>query len=87
MADFSDVGRVLEMMMFHNAAGGRAYTQLGDEYQQFVDLSHHLKLGRAVLFGRVKKPGTKLLRDGQEVRDELDVNWTYYRIVFPVKEG
>ncbi len=82
-SDFSDVGRILEMMMFHNAAGGRAYTRLGDEYQPFVDLSHHLKLGRAVLIGRVKKRGVELLRDGQSVDDELDVNWTYYRVVFP----
>jgi hypothetical protein len=85
-ADFSDVNRILEMMMFHHAAGGRAYTRLGDEYHQFVDLSYHLKLGRAVLIGRVKKPGTTLLRDGEPVEDELDVNWTYYRIVFPVAE-
>jgi hypothetical protein len=84
-ADFSDVGRILEMMMFHHAAGGRAYTRLGDEYQQFVDLSYHLKLGRAVLIGRVKKAGTALLRDGESVDDDLDVNWTYYRVVFPVE--
>ncbi len=84
-ADFSDVRRILEMMMFHRAAGGRNYTRLGDGYQQFVDLTHQLKLGRAILVGRVQKPAAELRRDGRDVRDELDVNWTYYRVAFPVK--
>src|SRR5690606_31885557 len=49
-----EVPRILEMLMFHEAAGGRAYTSLSQNYQPWMDLSEHLRLGRAVLVGRAK---------------------------------
>ncbi len=44
------------MMMFYEAAGGRSYTGLSDDYQRFVDFSGLLKTGRAVLVARPPRP-------------------------------
>ena len=43
---------VLRMMMFYEAAGGRRYTGLTNDYQRFVDFSELLKTGRAVLMAQ-----------------------------------
>ena len=45
----TDISYVLRMMMFHDAAGGRRYTGLLNEYQSFVDLNPLLKTDRAIL--------------------------------------
>ncbi len=76
------VPRILEMMMFHSAAGGDSYTQLVNRYQSYVDLSSHLVLGRAVLIGRSQTSAAKLVLDDKEVA--ADQHWTYYRVIFPV---
>ena len=51
----TDASYVLRTMMFYEAAGGRNYTGLSDEYQRFVDFSELLKTGRAVLVARVRQ--------------------------------
>ncbi len=81
-----DVPRIMEIMMFHEAAGGESYTGLSQRYQPFVDLSDHLRSGRAILVGRSETPASQLARDGQSMADSYDRQWTYYRIVFPVKK-
>ena len=58
-----DVTRILEVMMFHEAAGGQPYTKVGGRYQSYVDLSEQLRLGRAILMGRAEVPATVWLRD------------------------
>ncbi len=50
-ADF-DLARILEVMAFHNAAGGVNYTGLVNRQQAFVDLSAQLEFGQAILVGR-----------------------------------
>jgi hypothetical protein len=98
--DLSDVNRILEMLMFHNAAGGRLYTNLSHNYQKSVDLSRHLRIGRAILVGRCATPQSRLAIQpgGSETGDASDQNiwqlddtnhqhWTYYRIVLPVAEA
>ena len=80
----TDVSRILEMMMFYRAAGGAAYTGLTHRYQTYVDLSEHLRTGRAILVGRSAAAGSRLVPehaggDASRVRQ-----WTFYRIVFPV---
>jgi hypothetical protein len=79
-----DVPRILQMMMFHQAAGGRAYTGWLDRFQGYVDLSGHLTLGRAILVGRASQAGAHLKRDGQTLTDGREQHWTFYRIVYPV---
>ena len=63
-----EVPRILEMLMFHGAAGGKGYTKMTHRFQHRVDLSDHLRCGRAMLVGRAVKPGNLLVRNG-EVRE------------------
>ena len=79
-----DVQRIIEIMMFYEAAGGSEYTGLVHRYQRFLDLSEHLGLRRAVLLGRAEQPACELTRDGQPLRAGYDHRWTYYRLVLPV---
>jgi len=75
----------MEIMMFHEAAGGESYTGLSQRYQSYIDLSGHIRTGRAVLIGRSATPASRLARDGQSLADVTDRHWTYYRVVFPVE--
>ena len=81
-----DVPRILLMMMFHDAARGSSYTGLTNRYQPYLDLTDHVRLGRAVLAGRapagisqLQTPGGESLVDPAEMQ-----SWTWYRIVLPV---
>ena len=75
-----DVDRVMQMMMFHKAAGGKNYTSLSHRFQRNVDFSDHLNQKRAILVGKVTEPGMRLLADsGLIVHSE-----TYVRILMPV---
>jgi hypothetical protein len=80
-----DVPRILEMMMFHGAAGASGYTHLSHRYQGFVDLSDHLTAGCAVLVGRCAQPAVEFLVNGQQRHDTTDQHWTFVRIVMPVR--
>ena len=77
-----DVPRIVEMLMFHEAAGGARYTRLTHRYQSWLDMSDHLNLNRAVLVGRVAKGASRLLVGGDVIVP--DQQWVYYRIVLPV---
>jgi hypothetical protein len=79
-----DVQRIMEVMMFYRAAGGETYTGLTHRYQAHIDLSDHIRCGRAILVGRAKAPATGLLRDGHSLAENYDRHWTIYRLVFPV---
>jgi hypothetical protein len=80
-----DVPRIVEMLMFYEAAGGQNYTRLQNRYQGFVDLSEQLRLGRAVLVGRCDKPLANLERDGRSLDEDTESSWTFVRVVYPVK--
>ncbi|MEL6104442.1 MAG: hypothetical protein AAFU85_00335 [Planctomycetota bacterium] len=56
VGDFSNVGRVADMLMFHRAAGGTLYTGLKDEPLARLDLSHVLVDDRCMLIGRTESP-------------------------------
>ncbi|MCL4204982.1 MAG: hypothetical protein KJ000_21080 [Pirellulaceae bacterium] len=79
-----DVARILEVLMFYQAAGGRKYTGLTHRYQSYLDLSDHLRMGRAILVGRGAEPAATLNRDGRSQAELTDRRWTLYRVVFPV---
>jgi hypothetical protein len=78
-----DVPRILEMLMFHETAGGRGYTGLLHRYDHFIDLSGQLTAGRAVLVGKAEDSPTQLVADGKPLDGAQDQHWTYYRIVLP----
>ena len=80
-----DIPRIAEMIMFHRAAGGVGYTELTDRQWQSLDLSSHLKLGRAVFIGRVKTPPAGLTLQGEPLQPAADAQWMYIRVVIPVE--
>ena len=82
----TDPRRILDMMMFYEAAGGRSYTHLLNRYQSELDLSEQLVLGRAILVGRTSVPAATLLRDGQPLAQPDDEHVTFVRYVFSVKD-
>ena len=79
-----DLDYIIRMMTFHQASGGRDYTGMRHDVLGSFDLSSHLRLGRAVLLGRLKsaksaaewKVGDTVLTD--------EAGRTYVRIVLPV---
>ncbi len=79
-----DVPRIVEMMSAHELAGGRAYTGLANQYQQFSELSGLVRDGRAVLIGRVARPAATLEQAGRPLAEAHTRRWTFYRYVFPV---
>jgi hypothetical protein len=84
--DSVDVTRIMQMLMFHEAARGRSYTGLTHRYQPRIDLSDHVRLGQAVLVGRASKPVARLQnRDTAVVNPENANTWTWYRIILPVR--
>ena len=82
-----DAARILEVLMFYQAAGGRKYTGLTNRYQPYLDLSEHLRMGRAILVGRGSEPAATLNRDGRSQEELTDRRWTVYRVVFPVESA
>ncbi len=55
-----DTQRLMEMLLFHRAAGGTTYTELTHRYLQSMDLSDLLRLNRAIVFGRLEIPTTEI---------------------------
>ena len=78
--------------MFYEAAGGRGYTGLTNQYQRFVDLRELLKTGRAILVAQGPdaaadaRGGAELRRDGRPLAPgPQDRHAVLYRFVLPVK--
>jgi hypothetical protein len=83
----ADVPRIVQMIMFHEAARGRSYTGLSHRYQPELDLSEHVRLGRAVLVGRAKQAAVRLVdpATAEALVDESEsTSYTWYRLLFPV---
>jgi hypothetical protein len=81
----TDLSRIVPMMMFHEAARGRTYTGLTNRYQPYVDLTQHVRLGRAVLAGRAAERATRLTQgDSPLAEDNVEQTWTWYRVILPV---
>ena len=80
-----DIPRIIEIMMFHELAGGETYTGLQNRYQAFVDMSHHLTVGQAVFVGRSERPATQMIRDGEPLVEYYDKHWSFYRFIVPVE--
>lgn len=77
--------RIADMMMFYDAAGGRTYTGMSHGYQDRIDMTDHLQLGRAILVGEIRTPGVQLKIDGQSVTEQYDETVTMVRLILPVK--
>ena len=75
--------RIAEILMFHEAAGSTEYTRLDHLYQGWIDLSHHAKLGRAILVGRLRDPLTEVRIDDRAL--DADRRHAVVRVLLPVE--
>jgi hypothetical protein len=87
----NEVDRLVELMMFHNAATGRNYTSLTHSYQNIIDHSHLTDMDCAVLVGRLTTPSVKLQlstsQTEQQPEIESGITRAWCRIVIPVKQS
>lgn len=81
-----DVPRIMEMILFHNAAGGKAYTGLFHRYQANLDMSSLLDLGRAVVVGQTNQPATTVYEGQTPWTGPHSQVWTWFRLVLPVSQ-
>ena len=81
----TDVDRILQLVMFYDAANGRSYTQLLHDYQRWLDMSDQLKLRRAILVGRMAASATQLTLDGRPVNAAQRAESSYCRVLYPVQ--
>ncbi len=83
--DVDDLPRIVEMLMFYDAAGGRNYTRLRHEYQDDIDLSTQLNLERAILVGRAAEPLATLHFANESAQPRFDRRLQIVRIMWPVE--
>jgi hypothetical protein len=82
-----DPQRIIELMMFHEAAGGANYTGLLHRSQAFVDLTSQLDFGRAILVAH-GPDATAIEINGQEVdTSAANRHTTIYRFIVPVPQN
>ena len=77
-----DQAYIIRMLTFHQAAGGHDYTGMRHDVLGNFDLSSHLRLGRAVLLGRLKKSAAEWKVNGSAIT--APDSQTFVRIVLPV---
>ena len=80
-----DVDRIMEMIMFHDVAGGRTYTQLLNRQHRDLEASSLLALDRAVFVGHADHRATSVTLHQQDIDASDRRHWTYYRLVIPVQ--
>lgn len=90
----TNLDRIGQMLSLYRAAGGKSYTTLTHEFQDYIDLSEQLELNRAILIASIPKTMTELKfnttdanRDGgtgENIDYELGNQRTILRIVIPV---
>jgi len=87
--DSTEIPRILQMIMFHDTVRGTNYTGLSHRYLGQLDLSQHLKLGRAVIIGQAKQPAATLavsLEKSPDISIEVKTqDLSLYRLVVPVE--
>ena len=81
------IDALLYLMMFTDALGSNEYTNLGNQFQGFTDLSNALEAGNAVLVARTNKGHNNLLSGGQAWTERTAQDRTYYRFILPVKKS
>jgi len=74
---------LMQMLTFHEAAGGTRYTGLTNQTWEHLDLSPLLRLDRAVLFGRIQVPVARLTLDGEPAPPTRHT--AFVRLVMPVE--
>lgn len=76
---------ILPILCFFEYAGGSGYTQLRNDMLGRMDWSHQLRMGEAVLYGRIEGGGVTLSLDGKEPPASGEQQKaTYVRCLLPV---
>jgi len=78
--------RILDMLTFYDLAGGRSYVHLLNRYHAKLEMSHLLRLNRAILIAKLPQPLTQLNVYGQTRDPAVDSPQTFVRIVLPVRD-
>ncbi len=79
---------IVQMLTFHEVAGGSKYTGLDNSALQELELSEHIDLGRAVLLAEADGQVSSLRINGEEApNSEPGSATTVVRILMPVTEA
>ena len=76
---------LVRILTFHSELGGEKYTGLTNQLLNNEDCSHLLKLGRAILFGRLSQSLASIERDHQRL--EPDRQTSFVRLIIPVEKS
>ena len=77
-----DPARLVRVMTFHDDLGGERYTGLTNQILGDEDLSQLLKLGRAILFGRLSQSVASIQQN--QTTFEPDRQISFVRLILPV---
>ncbi|WP_157605147.1 DUF4350 domain-containing protein [Schlesneria paludicola] len=77
-----DPASVIRILTFHDEVGGERYTGLTNQLLGSEDCSHLMKMGRAILVGRLSQPVATIQQDQQAL--EPDRQATFIRLILPV---
>ncbi len=79
-----DPAYTVRILTFHQHVGGERYTGLTNQILDNEDCSHLLKLGRAILFGRLNQSVAKIQLDQTTVEPDHQVS--FVRLILPVAQ-
>ncbi len=86
-----DASSFARALTFHEEAGASKYTGLTNRLLEEEDLSHLVRLGRAVLFGRLNGSASSLALSDRHAPStsslqpvKPDREWTFVRLILPV---
>lgn len=77
--------RILEMMMFHDSAGGQSYTGLVNRAHRQLEMSEHLDLKQAIFVAELPESVSHLELDGQPLKDGVDKRHSFIRLSVPLR--
>jgi hypothetical protein len=88
--DSQSVGRIAEMLMFHQAVGGEHYTHLNHDILSELDLSSLLTDEQSMLIGRLERPLSRLsIHDANQSTNETEfpeaTGLTLIRVSIPIR--
>ena len=83
----SNLRDIVQMLTWHELAGGSGYTRLNNSALQEFELSSHVDLGRAVLLAEASSPISSLSINGSEAGASDQRTTTIIRVILPVDEA
>lgn len=81
----ASLSRLLEMVMFHDSAGGQSYTGLVNRAHGRLDMSDHLELRQAIVVAEMPQPLSRLKVDGEALQAGADRRYAVVRLCVPVE--